>query len=584
MNLHYRVVPKDLHAHIFQIELTIDKPNPVGQVFALPNWIPGSYLIRDFSKNIISISAKSGDQAVRVKKIDKNHWISYPCEKPITLEYEVYAFDLSVRSAYLSSERAFFNGTSLFLLPLGHEHEPCEVEICYPTKDQIGDWACATSMSQVSKDKNKECFQAANYLDLIEHPVEMADFTRFVFEAGGVEHEMTLSGRHKTDIARLRSDLTKICSHHIGFFNDNIPFDRYLFLTLVRTKGYGGLEHKKSTSLICSRKDLPVQNMGEISKDYTRFLALCSHEYFHAWWVKTIKPCDFHQIDLDRENHTEQLWVYEGFTSYYDELSLIRTRLLNPEQYLNLFAETITRVKRSAGQLRQSLSESSFDAWTKFYQQDENAANAIVSYYTKGALVAFILDIEIRRRTKDRICLDDVVRHIYEHYQDKGTENNTVKTVVESLTNEDFSEFFDQYLHGREMLDLTHAFDYLGIDIDYTHKPKDLTDFGINVRAEKDASVITQVFDNSCCQSAGLYVGDKIISIDYIKVKQEDLASVFEGSEDGDVLQVGLLRDELLMQIPLKIYRNQKTFCELKIRSDIDPLTQKRQNQWLYGA
>ncbi|HIG88402.1 MAG TPA: M61 family peptidase, partial [Candidatus Thioglobus sp.] len=408
MTLKYSLTPKDLHAHLFSVQLTIDNPNPLGQVFSLPNWIPGSYLIRDFSKNIISVSANSCGEEVLIKKLDKNHWIAYPCKDTITLEYEIYAFDLSVRSAYLSSERAFFNGSSVFLMPLGFDDESCEVVIKYPSNNQsISDWDCATTLNLVSKNKEQEVYTAKNYQELIDHPVEMANFTRFEFEASNVPHAMTITGEHSTDIARLRADLISICEHHINFFCSDIPFDEYLFLTLVRTKGYGGLEHKNSSSLICSRDELPVKNNPNMGPKYTRFLALCSHEYFHAWWIKTIKPASFHQLDLNRENYTEQLWIFEGFTSYYDELSLLRTNILSPEQYLTLFAQTISKVQKATGRLKQSLAQSSFDAWTKFYQQDENAPNAIVSYYSKGALLAFVLDIEIHRRSKDKHSLDD---------------------------------------------------------------------------------------------------------------------------------------------------------------------------------
>ena len=355
MAICYTVTAKNLHAHLFEVELKLQNPNPLGQVFSLPNWIPGSYLIRDFAKNIVSIQARSGSQALLIKKLDKNHWISAPCQEEITLSYEVYAFDLSVRSAYLTNERAFFNGTSMFLLPLGFENEQCELHILPANSAQtLGNWSCATGLKK-TKEFN---FIANNYQDLIDHPVEMADFTLFDFEVQNVKHQMAITGMHNTDIKRLQQDLKTICEHHVSFFNNSMPFDDYLFLTLVRTQGYGGLEHKNSSSLICSRKELPAIGMQEISKDYTRFLALCSHEYFHAWWVKTIKPASFHNLDLNRENYTEQLWIFEGFTSYYDELSLLRAKLLTPEQYLDLFAQTVTRVQKSKGRLTQSLAQS----------------------------------------------------------------------------------------------------------------------------------------------------------------------------------------------------------------------------------
>jgi len=551
MAICYTVTAKNLHAHLFEVELKLQNPNPLGQVFSLPNWIPGSYLIRDFAKNIVSIQARSGSQALLIKKLDKNHWISAPCQEEITLSYEVYAFDLSVRSAYLTNERAFFNGTSMFLLPLGFENEQCELHILPANSAQtLGNWSCATGLKK-TKEFN---FIANNYQDLIDHPVEMADFTLFDFEVQNVKHQMAITGMHNTDIKRLQQDLKTICEHHVSFFNNSMPFDDYLFLTLVRTQGYGGLEHKNSSSLICSRKELPAIGMQEISKDYTRFLALCSHEYFHAWWVKTIKPASFHNLDLNRENYTEQLWIFEGFTSYYDELSLLRAKLLTPEQYLDLFAQTVTRVQKSKGRLTQSLAQSSYEAWTKFYQQDENAPNAIVSYYTKGALLAFVLDVEIRKQSNGEKTLD----------------------------NTDFSEFFKDYLYGVKELPLQACFEYMGIDCQFVEYLADLSDFGLSVSTQGEFSQITQVFADSSAQLAGLYVGDKIVSVNFQHLKDKALIAQLNQYAPGEVIKVGVLRDELLMEIPVMIGQINPTFCKLSLKTELDKQTIKQQRQWFY--
>jgi len=579
MAISYTVTAKNLHAHLFEVELKLQNPNPLGQVFSLPNWIPGSYLIRDFAKNIVSIQARSGSQALLIKKLDKNHWISAPCQEEITLSYEVYAFDLSVRSAYLTNERAFFNGTSMFLLPLGFENEQCELHILPANSAQtLGNWSCATGLKK-TKEFN---FIANNYQDLIDHPVEMADFTLFDFEVQNVKHQMAITGMHNTDIKRLQQDLKTICEHHVSFFNNSMPFDDYLFLTLVRTQGYGGLEHKNSSSLICSRKELPAIGMQEISKDYTRFLALCSHEYFHAWWVKTIKPASFHNLDLNRENYTEQLWIFEGFTSYYDELSLLRAKLLTPEQYLDLFAQTVTRVQKSKGRLTQSLAQSSYEAWTKFYQQDENAPNAIVSYYTKGALLAFVLDVEIRKQTNGEKTLDDIVKHVWDGYQSCGLEDNTIQTIINQITNTDFSEFFKDYLYGVKELPLQACFEYMGIDCQFVEYLADLSDFGLSVSTQGEFSQITQVFADSSAQLAGLYVGDKIVSVNFQHLKDKALIAQLNQYAPGEVIKVGVLRDELLMEIPVMIGQINPTFCKLSLKTELDKQTIKQQRQWFY--
>ena len=578
----YQITPKDTSAHVFQVCLTLDNPNPLGQVFLLPNWIPGSYLIRDFAKHIVSIHAHSCGKSIEIKKLDKNHWVAYPCADSITLEYEIYAFDLSVRCAYLTNQRAFFNGSSVFLQPVGFEDNICEVQINYPTDEVLGNWACATSLTLKNKQKNTETYTANNYLDLIDHPVEMADFTRFEFNVGNISHAMTITGEHVTDIDRLRADLICICEHHIGLFGSNIPFDDYLFLTLVTSKDYGGLEHKKSSSLICARKELPTLEQKDITPEYTRFLALCSHEYFHAWWIKTIKPASFHELDMSCENYTEQLWIFEGFTSYYDELSLLRIGILSVEQYLTLLAQTISRVQKGRGRFKQSLAQSSFDAWTKFYQQDENAPNAIVSYYTKGALLAFVLDIEIRKRTDDKYSLDDVLRLIWGNYQTTGLEDNTVQKVIEHLTQSNFSQFFDAYLYGVDELPLKEAFEYVGVNCKFSHKKDDLSKFGIGINKTQEYAVISHILDASCIQTAGLYVGDKIISINDNKVVAKELEKTLNACSEGDSIKINILRDELSTDIQLTIAFGDKTHCTLALDTRANQVILNQQKQWIH--
>jgi predicted metalloprotease with PDZ domain len=577
----YRITPKDVNAHIFEVHLTLDKPNPLGQVFSLPNWIPGSYLLRDFSKHIVSIQASSSNKPVTIRKLDKNHWITQPCAKNISLTYQVYAYDLSVRCAYLTNQRAFFNGSSVFFYALGFDECACEITIDYPINDVLGQWSCATTLILKDKQSGSEIYTADNYQDLIDHPVEMADFTRFEFSVASIPHAMTITGEHSTDIARLQSDLKRICQHHIGFFGGHIPFDNYLFLTLVTTQDYGGLEHKKSSSLICARKELPIQGKPEISPEYIRFLALCAHEYFHAWWIKTIKPASFQQLDMNRENHTQQLWVFEGFTSYYDELSLLRSNLLSVEQYLILFAQTISKVQRGKGRYKQSLAESSFDAWTKFYQQDENAPNSIVSYYTKGALLAFVLDIEIRKRSNDERSLDNVLRVIWDNYQDSGLEDDTVQKVIEHLTQSDFSEFFGQYLYGVDDLPLKQSFAYIGINCEFSHKQNDLSRLGLGINKTQKVAVISHIFDDSCAQNAGLYVKDKILSVNDIEIPAKDLAKTISAYTEGSNIKIGILRDERLNDIYLKIIFSEKNHCTLTLDTNADNPALHRQQQWI---
>ncbi|MES9938833.1 MAG: peptidase M61, partial [Sedimenticola sp.] len=382
----YQVKPVSPEAHLFEVTLKIAEPDQQGQMLVMPSWILGSYMIRDFAKNLVTLTAQSGGQQVAWEKQDKQSWLFAPCGGELTVTYTIYAWDLSVRSAHLDTTHGYFNGTSLFLRVVGQEQQPCDVELLPPDGDAYVGWRVATTLQEnMASYLGFGSYKAANYDELVDHPVEMGTFDYAEFDVAGVPHTIAITGRHDADMERLCSDLEVLCNSHIDMFGQLPEMDRYLFQVMAVGDGYGGLEHRSSTSLICKRTDLPKRGEEKVTKGYRQFLGLASHEYFHLWNVKRIRPEAFRTADLSKEVHTRLLWAFEGITSYYDDLSLIRTGRIEAESYLELLAQVITRVQRGSGRRKQSLSDSSFDAWTKFYKQDENAPNAIVSYYAKGA-------------------------------------------------------------------------------------------------------------------------------------------------------------------------------------------------------
>ena len=404
----YTIVPTDPGLHLFEVTLTIARPAPDGQIVSLPAWIPGSYMIREFARNIVQIRAESEGRKLRLTKLDKHSWRAARCNGPLTLVYQVYAWDLSVRAAHLDHTHGFFNGTSVFLKVHGKETLPHVVDICPPEGEAFAHWRVATSLPEHKARRHRfGTYIAQDYDELIDHPVEMGEFTLIRFDAHGVPHEMAITGRvPNLDTERLAADLKAICEQQIALFEPTTkraPMERYVFLTLAVGDGYGGLEHRASTALICSRADLPVKGHPQMTDGYRGFLGLCSHEYFHTWNVKRIKPAVFAPYDLAQENYTPLLWLFEGFTSYYDDLTLVRAGRIDAQAYLGLLAKTLNAVLRGSGRLKQSVADSSFDAWTKYYRQDENAPNAIVSYYQKGALVALLFDLTIRAQTKGMV-------------------------------------------------------------------------------------------------------------------------------------------------------------------------------------
>ncbi len=461
----------DPAAHILEVSCRIDAPHPAGQEISLPAWIPGSYLVRDYARLVLQISAHSDGQPITLDKTDKSSWRAGPCDGPLEIAYQVYAYDLSVRGAYFDTRRAFFNGVCVFLQVAGSEQAPCEVELPAPDAlpgTDMARWRVATAMTIRHVDERGfGTYHAADYDELIDHPVEVSDFAMEGFVAGVVAHEIVLAGRQRADLQRLCADLPRICEAHMRLFDDVPPMDRYLFLVNVVGEGYGGLEHRASSALITRRSDLPEPGTDAINKSYRRFLGLVSHEYFHLWNVKRIKPAAFTPFRLDKEAYTTLLWVFEGVTSYYDDLALVRSGLIRPEEYLELLGEMISRVWQTPGRFRQSIADASFDAWIKLYKPDENSANASISYYSKGSLVALALDLNIRIRTSGRKSLDDVMRALWNRYgkTGRGLEENGFEQLAEELTGLDLGDFFDSAVRGTDDLPLADLLGEFGVQL-----------------------------------------------------------------------------------------------------------------------
>lgn len=536
-------------------------------------------MIRDFARNIVSITATSNGQSVALLKLDKSRWQAPAALEQLSVVCEIYAWDLSVRSAHLDAMHAFFNGTSVFLAVEGQTHLPCSVTINPPA--ELVDWQVATSLEADSVNASGfGDYQALDYDDLIDHPVEMGTFERAVFMACGVEHELVLTGRYITDIDRICSDLTRICEYQIRFFGEPAPVKRYVFLVMVVGDGYGGLEHRASTSLVCKREHLPVPGDEKISDDYLQFLGLCSHEYFHTWNVKRIKPARFVPYELAAESYTELLWAFEGITSYYDDLTLVRTGLIDPKRYLTLLGKTITRVHRGSGRLKQSVAESSFDAWTKFYKQDENAPNAIVSYYAKGALVALSLDVLIREKSEGQYSLDDLIKQLWQAYlvDQRGITQAQIESMVGKLCGQDVSDFFQLAVFGTEDLPLNESLASLGIETvwrsaesqDDTGGTKGksnepLLTLGMRTASADGGLNITHVFDGGPAQKAGFSAGDRLMALGGLAATPSLVTGLLSRHQKDDVLTAHLFRRDELLELSVQLDLAPTDTCYLSV-------------------
>ena len=557
--LRYTIAVASPQAHLFQITLRL--PHALanqGAQLALPAWVPGSYLIRDFARHVISIQATVGDRAIAIDKIDKHTWQLAAVDEEVLITWQVYAFDTSVRAAYLDTTRAFFNGSSVFLYVRGAEHWLHQVEVLQPDAPVCDEWRVATGLTARKVDIHGfGLYQASDYDELIDHPFVLADFLHTHFHAYGVAHEVVITGQaRRVNLPRLADDMKRICETQIRFFEPRsaqAPVQNYMFFIHVSAEGYGGLEHRNSCALICGRDALPSLHMKPANEAYRSFLGLVSHEYFHTWHVKRIKPAAFVPYQLDRENPTQLLWIFEGFTSYYDDLLLVRAGLISPSQYLKQLAKTIGDVLRGSGRLKQSVAESSFDAWIKYYRQDENSPNTIVSYYAKGSLVALCLDLWIRSESGNKKSLGDVMRLLWQDYgrdfyngNAQGLGEDDFITAAERATELPLKRVIRDFAYSTHDLPLKKLITRAAVS--WRDPPRrGVSSLGIKTKAVNGQLVITIAHENGAAQLAGLSGHDTLVAIDDCRVLPGNLDKLLERYAPGEKVKVHVFRqDELL--------------------------------------
>ncbi|EEY77318.1 peptidase, M61 family [Acinetobacter calcoaceticus RUH2202] len=536
--LHYQIEFDDYKQHLVHVTIRfLANPN---QELWLPTWIPGSYLIREFSKHIESV--KAYDEAGRmldIKKTSKNRWRLFNTDHELmTIEYDVYAYDLSVRGAYVDQTRLYINPACVCLALEGQEQSACEVEVFLP--DELKHFQLATGLASKSLVKGRFTLKADHYDQLIDSPFELADQTRFNFETHGIEHEFVISGSHNTNIDRLKADIEKICAAEINMFG-SAPFKNYTFMTMATGNSYGGLEHCNSTSLITPRDDLPKSNEPtEPSKDYQRFLGLCSHEYFHSWLVKFIRPENFANYNLHQEGYTSLLWIFEGFTSYYDDLILLRSGVISQKSYLDLLKAQIDRYLQNPGRFVQTVAESSFDAWIKFYRQDENSNNAGTSYYNKGALVALCLDLGLRLRGSS---LDALMRRLYENTQNGMQVNErTIFDLCKELTGDNWIEQINHLINTTDELPLDQLLPEFGLS--YRVKTDKSLPLGLKLVDKPEGVLVQSARRESAGAKAGISANDVIIAIDGLKASTKLIEKY--AKQGGSYTVFAFRRDELI--------------------------------------
>jgi predicted metalloprotease with PDZ domain len=642
--IRYRVdldAPEGLQAHRFRVTLTVPQP-AAEQRLSLPAWIPGSYLVREFARHLSRVEARQGGQVLPLEQLDKATWrVRCTGRGALVVSYLVHAHDASVRAAWLDTQRGFFNGTSLFLRVHGREDQPQRLELGPLPRG----WEIATALSAV--EGRARCFEAVDYDELVDHPVELGTFWRGHFKARGVPHEFVVAGALPGfDGERLLADARRICEAQIDFWHGEPrrrggsasaarvtapgraslavatgsraalsspvsatslpgrpPFRRYVFLLNAVDEGYGGLEHRASTALIAGRRDLPRLGAEPSGEGYTTLLGLISHEYFHTWNVKRLRPADFTRYDYTAENYTELLWFFEGFTSYYDDLILRRCGLIDEAKYLQLVAKTINQVLGTPGRLVQSVAQASFDAWVKYYRPDENTLNATVSYYTKGSLVALLLDLSLRREGHG--SLDEVMRGLWarsaaaggsESSHAKGARSGKtsarnprpggpiteadITAVLEEVSGRSYAVELANWVHGTGELPLREALAGMGIAWS-EDPPTPAQRLGVRLSDSGGLLKLQSVLRGGVAERAGLAAGDELVALDGWRLRRiDDLAALQALAKPLPLLAA---RDQRLLPLTLPAAAAPLGAVRLAPDPQADAAAGAHRSAWLSG-
>ena len=571
---------------------------PVGRAshrIRFPAWTPGSYLVRDFARNVTRAQGVVGNGLAQLSKVDKQTWLIEGAADDVPIEaiFQMHCADPSVRGAYVDDRRAFAEGAAILPWVEGWESSPHELELA--PVDNFG-WCVETSMSSLKvNDWGFGTYREPDYLSLIDHPLVWGELDRLGFRCGGRPHRIVLHRPLEGDGKRLAADVGRVCRTHLGLFHNDAPFQSYAFMLRLAAEGYGGLEHRASSALLATREAMPRPSDKGASAAYRQLLGLFSHEYFHAWNVKAIAPAGLGVDALAAEMHFTHLWVFEGVTAYYDDLALVRSGVIHLDHYLQALAETITRVFRGNGRRQQTLAESSYDAWTRFYKQDANAPNAIVSYYAKGALVALSLDLLLRERSGGATSLDDVMRVLWVKHGRTGLPlaEGDFERVAADVADESLEQFFSDYVYGVEDPPLAELLRSHGIELHW--RPAhgygdaggraDTTPFAVDLGGRIEAAGagvrVAFVADEGPLARAGVIPGDEIVAWQGRRPTVAGLERFQRDAAPGDHVELHVVRDGLVQPRTLRLEAAAKTTAWLRPVPQPAVAQQQLQSCWL---
>lgn len=567
--IHYLVAMPQPETHLFEVTLQlVNYPSPILDL-KMPVWSPGSYLVREYAKNLQDFAAFAENEALNWRKISKNHWqVETKGVSELTVRYRIFANELTVRTNHLDSTHGYFNGGALFFRLPGWEEQPIGVTIVPPYPE----WKVTTPLPQ---DKDKvNSFLAADFDTLVDSPFEIGSHQLYDFEVLGKPHELAIWGPGNYQVQEIISDIQKIIEVEAQMFG-GLPYDRYVFLLHLLNQAYGGLEHKNCCSLIYQRFGFRTQ------EKYDRFIQLVAHEFFHLWNVKRIRPKALEVFDYDQENYTPSLWFCEGTTSYYDLLIPLWAGLYDVKSYLNHLSKEITRFLTTPGRKVQPLSESSFDAWIKLYRPDANSSNSQMSYYLKGAMVSLLLDLLIRQRSGNQKSLDDVMRQMWQEFgiAEIGYTPEQLQAVIESVAQIDLSDFFQRYIDGTEDLPFNDYLKPFGLQLIGEQDEEPL--LGVKVNTENGREIVKFVETDSPAQLGGIDFGDDLLAIDGIKITASGLSDRLKDYQPNDTIEVTVFHQDILRTLTVTLGNPRPTRYQVIPVQNAEASQQQNLAAWL---
>ena len=548
-NLKYEVSFSKPHTHLYEVTYTVGNINAATIDLQIPTWTPGSYLQREFAKNIQDFAAKdSSNNNLNWEKLDKATWrVTTNGAKEIKASYRVYAYELSVRTSHLDSSHAYFNGASIFMYVKGSVEQPLKLKINAPNGWRV------TSPLALNPDADGY-FSAPNYDVLVDSPAEIGTHNVIEFDVLGKRHRIAIWGEGNYDAEVLKRDFTKIIEAGAAIFGGTLPYEHYTFIVHLQPGIGGGLEHLNSTT--CQSSPNIFKSPGR----YNGFLGLISHEYFHLWNVKRIRPKALGPFDYQVENYTKNLWVSEGITSYYGDQLLLRAGLTKAGAYVGAIAGQIQRYEMTPGRLVQSAEAGSFDAWIKYYRPDENSPNTAMSYYDKGEIIGMLFDLEIRKATNNSKSLDDVMRLLYDNHAlpKPGFSDAELKAAFEKVAGIDFTDFYAKYVSGTAEIDWNRFLRHAGLQLtkgynnDVQGQETPPRGF-VGVRLKPGGTGIANVYADTPAYKDGLNVNDEIVAVNGQRVDSAGFYEFIASLPVGQPATFTVFRREKLITLPITI-------------------------------